>query len=102
MHRIKQSIKIHWRRLARSSVRLVLLLALLIATTLACITPNSAGAPDERVTVRLDGREMFRVSAVENVDATARARQIERRMSRLCRRLNGRKPNQTSRLLCRP
>jgi len=64
-------------------VRSVLLLALLIATTVTFITPNSAGAQDERVTVRLDGRAVFRVSAVENVDATARARQIERRMSRL-------------------
>jgi len=64
-------------------VRSVLLLALLIALTITCITPNSVGAQDERVTVRLDGRAMFRVSAVENVDATARARQIERRLSRL-------------------
>ena len=64
-------------------MRSVLLLALLIALTITCITPNSVGAQDERVTVRLDGRAMFRVSAVENVDATARARQIERRMSRL-------------------
>lgn len=64
-------------------MRSVLLLALLIALTITCITPNSVGAQDERVTVRLDGRAMFRVSAVENVDATARARQIERRLSRL-------------------
>jgi len=64
-------------------VRSVLLLALLIAITITCITLNSAGAQNERVTVRLDGRAMFRLSAVENVDATARALQIERRISRL-------------------
>ena len=33
--------------------------------------------------MRLDGRAVFRVSAVGNTDATARARQIERRMNRL-------------------
>jgi len=31
----------------------------------------------------LDGRAVFRVSAVGNTDATARVRQIERRMNRL-------------------
>lgn len=42
-----------------------------------------AYAQSEQVTVRLDGRAVFRVGAVEELDATARARQIERRMNRL-------------------
>ena len=40
-------------------------------------------AQAEQVTVRLDGRAVFRVGAVGELDATARARQIERRMNRL-------------------
>lgn len=40
-------------------------------------------AQSEQVTVRLDGRAMFRVGAVGELDATTRARQIERRMNRL-------------------
>lgn len=40
-------------------------------------------AQNERSTVRLDGSAVFRVSAIDNTDATARARQIERRMNRL-------------------
>lgn len=58
-------------------------LLLLVFLTGIIITPTSVGAQDERVTVRLDGRSVFRVSELENTDATARARQIERRMNRL-------------------
>lgn len=43
----------------------------------------SALAQAEQVTVRLDGRAVFQVGAVGKLDATARARQIERRMNRL-------------------
>ncbi|MBW4666044.1 MAG: mechanosensitive ion channel family protein [Cyanomargarita calcarea GSE-NOS-MK-12-04C] len=66
-------------KLTRVSIRSMLLLAILIAT----IIPVSVGAQDERVTVRLDGQSVFRVSAIENTDATARARQVERRLARL-------------------
>lgn len=45
------------------------------------LSPVNAQA--EQVTVRLDGRAVFRVGAVGELDATARARQIERRMNRL-------------------
>jgi small-conductance mechanosensitive channel len=43
----------------------------------------TAVAQAEQVTVRLDGRAVFRVGAIGELDATARARQIERRMNRL-------------------
>lgn len=62
------------------SIRWLLLIVLLITII---ISPAAVVAQDERVTVRLDGRAVFRVSAIENVDATARARQIERRLARL-------------------
>ncbi|MEX0267833.1 mechanosensitive ion channel family protein [Leptolyngbyaceae cyanobacterium UHCC 1019] len=42
-----------------------------------------AVAQTEQVTVRLDGRAVFRVGAVKNLDANTRARQIERRINRL-------------------
>ncbi|WP_225225441.1 mechanosensitive ion channel family protein [Komarekiella delphini-convector] len=59
----------------------VFLLTILIVITITL--PNSVRAQDERVTVRLDGRALFRVSAVDNTKASDRARQIERRMNRL-------------------
>jgi small conductance mechanosensitive channel len=64
-------------KLIRVSIRWILLLAILITI----IIPVSVVAQDERVTVRLDGRSVFRVSAIENIDATARARQVERRLT---------------------
>jgi small conductance mechanosensitive channel len=67
-------------KLVQVSIGWVLLLMLLITTI---ISPAAVVAQDERVTVRLDGRAVFRVSAIENIDATARARQIERRLTRL-------------------
>lgn len=78
--RIRKKTKICLSKLARASLRWLLLLVLLTAII---ITPVSVGAQDERVTVRLDGRSVFRVSELEDTDATARARQIERRMNRL-------------------
>ena len=41
------------------------------------------GAQADRATVRLDGRAVFRVGYTEELDATARSRQIERRLNRL-------------------
>lgn len=70
-------------KLAQASISWLLLFALLIATATTITIPSSVLAQDERVTVRLDGRAVFRVSALENTDAAARARQIERRMTRL-------------------
>ncbi|AFY93065.1 mechanosensitive ion channel family protein [Chamaesiphon minutus] len=55
-----------------------------IATLLAILLfLPSVVAQSERVTVRLDGRAVFRVGVVGGLDATARARQIEQRMNRL-------------------
>ncbi len=66
-------------KLARAAINWLLLFTILTTT----IIPSSVRAQDERVTVRLNGRSVFRVSAVENNDAQARAQQIERRMNRL-------------------
>ncbi len=68
-------------KLARTCIIWVFFLSILIVTTITI--PNSVRAQDERVTVRLDGRALFRVSAVDNTKASDRARQIERRMNRL-------------------
>ena len=68
-------------KLARSSVTWLLLLMLLIVINITI--PDSVAAQDERVTVRLDGRAVFRVSAIDNTNASDRARQIERRLNRL-------------------
>nr|WP_274381969.1 mechanosensitive ion channel family protein [Myxacorys almedinensis] len=55
-----------------------------IATVLAILLfLPAAVAQTEQVTVRLDGRAVFRVGVVGELDATARAQQIERRMNRL-------------------
>ena len=55
-----------------------------IATLLATLLFfPSAVAQIQQVTVRIDGRAVFQVGAVGELDATARARQIERRMNRL-------------------
>lgn len=68
-------------KLARIRTIWVFLLTILIVISITI--PNSVRAQDERVTVRLDGRALFRVSAVDNTKASDRARQIERRMNRL-------------------
>ena len=68
-------------KLAWTRIIWVFLLSILIVTSITI--PNSVRAQDERVTVRLDGRALFRVSAVDNTKASDRARQIERRMNRL-------------------
>ncbi len=72
---------IRLRKLIQIATSWLLLFVILIATTITI--PNSVEAQDERVTVRLDGRAVFRVSAVENTNASVRAKQIERRMNRL-------------------
>lgn len=55
-----------------------------IATLLAILLClSSAAAQSEQATVRLDGQALFRVGAVGELDATERARQVERRMIRL-------------------
>ena len=55
-----------------------------IATLLAILLFLPAAiSQTEQVTVRLNGRAVFRVGAVGKLDATARAKQIERRMNRL-------------------
>ncbi|BAZ71084.1 putative ion channel (plasmid) [Fischerella sp. NIES-4106] len=68
-------------KLARTRTIWVFLLTTIIVISITI--PNSVRAQDERVTVRLDGRALFRVSAVDNTKASDRARQIERRMNRL-------------------
>jgi small conductance mechanosensitive channel len=66
------------------NARLTRLLLQSIATLLAILLClPTAVAQSEQVTVRLDGRAVLRVGAVGELDATARARQIERRMNRL-------------------
>ncbi len=46
-------------------------------------TATEAVAQDDRVTVRVDGRPVFRVGAVDTTTAEARVRRIERRLSTL-------------------
>lgn len=54
-----------------------------IAVLLALMTVSYVSAQDERETVRVDGRALFRVGPMEDVDATTRARQIEQRIDTL-------------------
>lgn len=61
--------------------RFLLRLIATLLTLLLCLP--AATAQTEQETVRLDGRAVFRVGAVKELDATARAQQIERRMNRL-------------------
>ncbi|MBW4685375.1 MAG: mechanosensitive ion channel family protein [Komarekiella atlantica HA4396-MV6] len=70
-------------RLAPKVINWILVLIMLLTAIVTIIIPGSVSAQDERVTVRLDGRSVLRVSAVGNTDASTRARQIERRMNRL-------------------
>lgn len=58
-------------------------LAVIVLIAVVTIALGSAEAQQEQATVRLDGRTVFRVSAVGDRDTTARARQVERRMARL-------------------
>lgn len=53
------------------------------AALIISLFAGSGYAQAERAIVRLDGRAVFRISALENQDATARARQVERRINRL-------------------
>lgn len=57
----------------------------LVVALLACalLAPVAAFAQEERATVRLDGRAVFRVGATDTADPSVRARQIERRLATL-------------------
>ena len=59
------------------------LLLALLAVLLALSTPHPLAAQDERVTVRLDGRALFRVGPTTDADAATRARRVERRLATL-------------------
>lgn len=65
----------------KAALKRLLLRIFFTLLTLLLFFP-SAVAQAEQVTVRLDGRAVFRVGAVGELDATARARQIKRRMNR--------------------
>lgn len=62
-----------------TSRRLVALLLVLGA----CLAAGTAATQDERATVRVNGRAVFRVGAQGDLAAAARARQIERRFATL-------------------
>lgn len=58
--------------------------ALVLVTLLAALTiPTGGAGQEERVTVRLDGRAVFRIGAAGDVDAATRARRIEGRLELL-------------------
>jgi hypothetical protein len=69
-------------KLRRESRGPGLILAALLAALLSSVLPVAA-QHDERVTVRLDGRALFRVSGEGGESALARAERIERRLARL-------------------
>jgi len=54
-----------------------------LVIALAGFSAEPARAQDDRATVRVDGRSVFRVGPTEELEAAARARQIERRMTTL-------------------
>ncbi|BAZ20635.1 putative ion channel [Kalymmatonema gypsitolerans NIES-4073] len=84
MGRTQKRIKIRFDKLAHIIVQGILLFSLLIApVTIAMTSSIPVAAQDERVTVRLDGQPVFRISAIENTDARTRAQQTERRLNRL-------------------
>lgn len=55
----------------------------LLAVLLAIGAPVTVRAQDERVTVRLDGRALFRVGSAADTDPATRARRVERRLATL-------------------
>ena len=57
--------------------------ALLCLATIAVAGVDLASAQDDRATVRIDGRAMFRVGPTEELGASDRARRIERRVATL-------------------
>ncbi len=69
-----------WKRSARSLACWLVALLVLIA---GLLSPSVAHAQDERATVRIDGRALFRVGPIDGVDAESRARRIEQRISTL-------------------
>jgi len=62
-------------------------LALAVLAGLLLLPAGRAGA-QESETVRLDGRGLFAVSAVESLDASERARRVEQRLRVLLRALD--------------
>lgn len=61
--------------------------ALWLAFCWGCILPAYPSlAQEERVTVRFDGRALFRVGAGDGLEASARARRVERRLAALLER----------------
>lgn len=63
-------------------LRALLLTGLMLALALAGATP-AAVAQDDRATVRIDGRALFRVGSTGETGAEERARQVERRIATL-------------------
>lgn len=68
-------------------------LTLILIIAVVSITFTPAQAQQERATVRLDGRAVFRVSSVKDREATERAQQIERRMAILLENPNAIAPS---------
>ncbi len=68
-------------------------LMLILIIAVVSITFSPAQAQQERATVRLDGRAVFRVSSVKDREATERAQQIERRMAVLLENPNAIAPS---------
>lgn len=62
---------------------LLLLLVAFAAALLSILPVRFAFAQDERETVRVDGRGLFRVGPLEDIEASERARQIEQRIATL-------------------
>lgn len=76
----------HGRRARQLVARLALrLLAAWLVAVAPPAAPAAAQTPlaDERVTVRVDGRPLFRVGPADTTAAEARARRIERRLTTL-------------------
>lgn len=70
------------RRTNRCS-RWLRLRALALALLVVLCLPAPIAAQDERVTVRLDGRALFRVGPSADADAATRARRVEQRLETL-------------------
>lgn len=83
LSRAKKSLYQHLSHYTRANFCWPKRYFLVIVMFVALFLPISVTVQDDRATVRVDGRSVFRVSAVENVDVTTRARQIERRINRL-------------------
>lgn len=69
------------------------LLVVIVVVSVA-VPPGRTYAQDERVTVRIDGRPLFRVGALDDADAATRARRIETRIATLLENPNAIAPVQ--------